>query len=414
MMKKARFLKHPLTVICAIILGVLTGIYSREFSLQIAVFGKMYLSLLKMCVIPIFVTAIITSVAKLFRSENARENIRKILCVFFIFLFSTGILCVALELVVQPGKNIAPHAQTVLGQLLSNADRESGGGDSRFARTQSFTEFVQGMIPENIFSALSHGYSLQILFFAIILGCATGLSKGEHSELVIAVTESFFKIFFNIIGGIIYLLPLALFCLLASQIAGTGVDILLAMLKFILSIYLISILMMIINGFVIRIYSGNSFLGSFLKIKECLLIAFGTQSTFASIPACIGGLADGLKLNRELINLVIPIGAVICRFSMVILYVSATIFTAQLYGVALGFKALIICLVLSILAAVAGAGTPGIVSISMIAIVLTPLKLPAEAIIVLLLSVNPLIEPITTMTNVHANCAAATVVAAKN
>ena len=65
------------------------------------------------------------------------------------------------------------------------------------------------------------------------------------------------------------------------------------------------------------------------------------------------------------------------------------------------------------IAAIAGAGTPGIVSIAMISIVLTPLHLPVEAIVVLLLAVNPLLDPVTTMTNTHSNCAAATIIASK-
>ena len=91
---------------------------------------------------------------------------------------------------------------------------------------------------------------------------------------------------------------------------------------------------------------------------------------------------------------------------MVIVYSVATVFTAQLYGVSMSITGLLTALVLSVVAAVAGAGTPGIVSIAMIAIVLGPLGLPSGAIIVLLLAINPVIDPIITLANVHANVAA--------
>ena len=408
-MKNFKILKNPFIIILSIIVGIIVGIYFKEFALKIKIFGKIYLSLIKMCVIPILITAIISSVAQLFRSEDAKKYIKKILIVFLSLLFFTGILCVTIETFGKPGKNLGKQAEITLGKLLNKADKELQKGII-VNKEQGVIEFIKNMIPENIFSALNHGYSLQILFFAIIFGIATGFLSKANGEIIISFTEAFFKGFFKIIDWIMYLLPFGLFCLISSQIAGTGIEILLAMLKFVISIYIISFILIAINGILLSIYSKNSFVDCFLKLKECLLIGFGTQSTFASIPSAIDGLTEGLKLNRELINLIIPIGAVICRFSMVILYSAATIFTAQLYNVDLGIQGYITCLILSVIAAIAGAGTPGIVSITMISIVLLPLKLPAEAIIVMLLAVNPLIDPITTMTNIHSNCAAAAII----
>jgi proton glutamate symport protein len=182
------------------------------------------------------------------------------------------------------------------------------------------------------------------------------------------------------------------------------------MTKFVLIVWVAALSLSLFSALLIWYTTGFSPLRSFAQLKDCLLIGFGTQSTFASMPSQLDGL-KGLKVNPELANLVVPIGAVICRFSMVITYSIATVFTAQLYNVPLAPGAMVTALFLVVLAAVAGAGTPGLVSIAMIAIVLGPLGLPSEAIIVLLLAINPVIEPITTMANVHANCAATTLVA---
>ena len=182
------------------------------------------------------------------------------------------------------------------------------------------------------------------------------------------------------------------------------------MTKFVVMVYIVAFLIMIVSAIVIWISTGSPLVASILEIKDCLLIGFGTQSTFASMPSQLTGLGK-LQVNTELANLVVPIGAVICRFSMVILYMVATLFTAQLYGVSLDIVSLVTALFLTVLAAVAGAGTPGIVSIAMVSIVLGPLGLPSGAIIVLLLAINPVVEPITTMANVHANVAATALIA---
>ena len=81
------------------------------------------------------------------------------------------------------------------------------------------------------------------------------------------------------------------------------------------------------------------------------------------------------------------------------------------FGVPLGVGGIVIATVLVVLAAIAGAGTPGIVSLAMISIVFGPLGLPSTAIVVLLLAVNAVIEPVTTMTNIFAVSAATAFIA---
>jgi len=61
----------------------------------------------------------------------------------------------------------------------------------------------------------------------------------------------------------------------------------------------------------------------------------------------------------------------------------------------------------------AASGAPGIVSRSMIAMVLSPLGIPAGAIIVVLLTIDPIIDPIITLVNTYPNFAVATIFAGR-
>lgn len=408
---KMKFFKHPLTIIVSILAAIFSGIFLKKFSLDIKIFGSIYLSLLKMCVIPILITAIIASLAKLFKAHKSKHYLKKILVVFTTYLCLTGFICSIGESVIKPGKNLGKKAEIVLGKLL-NTSKESQI-TKKSLKDQSIIHFIKNIIPENIFYALTKGYSLQILFFAIILGIATAFSGDKQSTTIINFSEAFFTAFFKIIEGILYFLPFGLFCLISSQIASTGIEIVLAMLKFVISVYFFCIFLIALNLIIIKKFTDFSFFDIIYKLKDPLFIGFGTQSTFASIPALIDALVKELNLNQELVNLIVPIGAVICRFSMVILYSAATIFATQLYNVALSVKGYILCIILSVIAAISGSGTPGIVSISMISMVLNPLHLPSEVIIILLLAVNPFIDPIITMTNIHSNATATIVIASE-
>jgi len=59
----------------------------------------------------------------------------------------------------------------------------------------------------------------------------------------------------------------------------------------------------------------------------------------------------------------------------------------------------------SILAGLASAGTTGILTVATVAVVCDLLKLPSEAVLVLLIAVDPLMDMIRTASHVHGNVA---------
>ncbi len=78
---------------------------------------------------------------------------------------------------------------------------------------------------------------------------------------------------------------------------------------------------------------------------------------------------------------------------------------AQIYGIELGVNEISMVFIGSILAGLAASSAPGIVGLSMIAMILDPLGLPTHVAIILLLAIDPIVDPILTALNVHANCA---------
>ena len=89
----------------------------------------------------------------------------------------------------------------------------------------------------------------------------------------------------------------------------------------------------------------------------------------------------------------------------------STIFFAQLYNLPLGPGSYGVILFGTVLAALASAGAPGAATIGMLSLVFNPLGLPVEAAIALMLAVDPLIDPIITLVNVHTNCTCTALIA---
>ena len=403
-----KVIKSPLVIILSMICGILTGLASRDFAVAISPIGTVYLDLLKMTIFPIMITAIITSIGMLSSMVNFRKYAVRIVVVLIGSLLLTSALALFSALLFKPGTELQKEAQVTLGKTLSQADQ---AGHSTVGEYRGVFDFLQDLIPVNIFQAMGEGGLLQVLFFCIVLGTAVGLLPDDKKETILGLTDSLFHAFFGIISWIMYLLPLGLFCLIAGQVAQVGVEILSAMVKFVTVIYGFSFAMIILSAVVVSITTRTNPFRTTLALRESLLIGFGTQSTFASMPSAIEGMAKGLEVNDKLVNLTIPLGAVLARYGVIITYSVAAVFAAQLYQVPLGLSEYGLIILLSVLAAVAGAGIPGVASLAMVTMVLLPLNLPSAAIIVLLLAISPIIEPVTTMATVYGNCAATAIIA---
>jgi proton glutamate symport protein len=139
------------------------------------------------------------------------------------------------------------------------------------------------------------------------------------------------------------------------------------------------------------------------KLKDPLSVAFGTRSTLASMPASIQTLSI-MGNDTQITNLIIPLGSILARFSMVIIYVSITVFASQLYSIHIVGMQMVQIILSCIAIAVAGAGTPALVSLSLLSVVFSPLMLPYTTLVVLLLAIIPIIDPVLTVANVITNC----------
>jgi len=424
----AASLQTPWAIFMGIAAGVIIGIFYKPLAAAIAPGGTIFLSMLQMCVLPIMFAAVASSLANLLMSKGAGRNLGRILVVFFLGLFLCSALGTFLGVAGSPGSRIDQKSRSILGKMLADANSENGGkANSRFApdvlvklsdplikkpaSKPGILKFISFLIPTNIFSSLSKGENMQILIFAIIFGIALSSIPSEKSENIIQGMSAIFKAFENVISWIMYLLPFGLCCLLAGQIAKTGFEIVFSMAYFVIIIYIGGLLLMIVNTLVIQRMTRVSVVTVLMALRKTIIISFGTRNGFAAMPAALDAMSRELSMDEETCKLVIPLGITLCRFGTVMAFALISMFFAQLYGITLAPFDYIFIIAGSVLAAIASAGTPGIVALTMLSLIFTPLGLPLEAAITLMLAIDPIIDPIMTLVNVHTNCAATAVIA---
>jgi proton glutamate symport protein len=101
---------------------------------------------------------------------------------------------------------------------------------------KNISDIVFNIIPSNIFKALTEGNNLQILFFIIIFSIMLKFVPEEPCTNLFYSLESVYIAFEKAVDFSLYLLPFVLIALIAEQFNAIGVEILYALLKFILVI----------------------------------------------------------------------------------------------------------------------------------------------------------------------------------
>lgn len=201
-----RWLRSIGAIVAAICAGVAAGLYQPHFAGMLVPYGNLYLSFLKMCVIPIMVTAIVSSVGRLFMSDGTGKVLRRMILVFLAGLLVTGALGLGAGLIGKPGEGFSSDQRTVLGQEVLEREPAAGPADGT-AAGNGLLQFVFDLVPSNIFIALGQGNSLQILFFSVVVGIAVGLLSVHSGDQFLFMTDLLFQAFQRIISWAMYALP---------------------------------------------------------------------------------------------------------------------------------------------------------------------------------------------------------------
>lgn len=391
---------------------MLIGTLQKDWVFLIAPFGKIYLNILKMCILPILIAAISVSIGKLIKSEIDSHFMKNILMVLIGALIISSFIGTLGGLIGQPGADLDKKSLSVLGSII----REEGAPDleMNLSKPQIYEEkesslkiFLTSLFPSNIFAALSNGSNLQILVFSIMFGLAIGFIPEKPANHMVDTCDAIYKTFAKIVQWLMYLLPFGICGLIADQLSQMGFEIFFAMTKFVGIVISCFVILFILSNCVIWFKTRTSFSTVLSALKEPIVIALGTANSLASVPSALTAMHENLKFDKEDVDLLVPLCITLCRFGPVLYFAIASFFVAQLYEIPLGANEILLIFIGSILAGMATAGTSGITALPLMAIVLAPLELPLDAVLVLFIVVDPIISPFRVLAIVHTSCAAA-------
>ncbi|MCI7477221.1 MAG: dicarboxylate/amino acid:cation symporter [Selenomonadales bacterium] len=387
-------------IILATVAGAVCGLLMGESAHSLAPVGDLFMTLIKMVVVPMVFFSLVGGAASLGNSSSAG----KIGAVTFAYYGVTTAVAVALGLalsvIFQPGAgiNMAAISDAAIDVDMSQSHTIPG-----------FWETVIGFVPVNPFAALVEGNILQTIVFALFVGFGLSVLEPEKKEFMIKIFNYFTEIFIKIMTGIMYLAPIGVFALMADATGTFGYDVLVKLLQLI-GLYVVVLIVVtygMIGGSVALFSKKVSYVQFFKSMWKCQLFAFSTASSMATLPMNMATCENEFGLNKGTVSFALPLGATINMNGNAAYYAMAGCFIAQMYGMELSMSQYIAIIITSTLGAVGQAGVPG-PSLLVVA-VLVSAGIPIEALPILF-GVDRIFDMLRTAVNITGDAACATIV----
>lgn len=397
-----------LGIITGIILGPSSGLVEPRVSGVIgewlAVPGNIFLGLLQMIIIPLIIASIIRGIAA---SEDMDQLRRMGLRIAGYFIITTAIaisIGVGVALLIQPGNFIS-------SELIQTATVTEGVTPDQDIVTKPTIGEIPGLIgtflPSNPLGAMVNGQMLQVVLFAIIMGIALVSMAPLQSKPILDLAGSLQEVSMTVVKWSMLLAPIAVFGLLARLMTRIGVEALLGMAVYVGTVLLGLMILMSVYLVIVLFVSRQNPL-SFLKaVRDVQLLAFSTSSSAAVMPLSIKTAEEKLGVRPSISQFLIPLGATINMDGTALYQGAATVFLAQVFGVELGFGALLLIIITVVGASIGTPSTPG-VGIVILAVVLSSVGIPASGI-ALIIGVDRILDMSRTAINVTGDLTASTV-----
>ena len=388
-------------VVLAIILGVIVGLYFKDFGPTAQLISNKFIDLIKMLIAPIIFFTIVLGISGMGDMRKVGRVGGKAILYFEVVTTFALIMGVAIANILKPGSGLPlPHGvDTTKLQTYQKAAAE-----------MKWSDFFAHIIPSNVFDAFARGDILQILFFAILFGYGLSLLK-ETGKPVVDLFDKLNKVFFNIMGFVMRLAPIGAFAGMAFTVATYGIDTLGPLLKLLGAVFLTMLLFIFVVLYIVSLLYKFS-LWQYLKfIRQEILIVVGTSSSETVLPSMMEKM-EKFGCAKSVVGLVIPAGYSFNLDGTTIYLSMAVIFLAQVFNIPLSLgQQLVIIGILMLTSKGAAAVTGG--GFIVLTSTLTAIKLiPIEGMAILF-GVDRFMSTARALTNMIGN-GVATIVIAKS
>ncbi|XP_028455912.1 solute carrier family 1 member 9 isoform X1 [Perca flavescens] len=382
--------------------------------------GEILMRMLKMLILPLIISSLITGLAGLDARSSGRMGSRAM-----VYYMSTTIIAAILGVILVLG--IHPGNPKLRGGSSSSVPK-----NQEVNSLDAFLDLLRNLFPENLVQAciqqvqtvlkkdlvaapnqtepvlvsrkkLEYKWGMNVLgligFFITFGICMSRM--GERGKIMCDFFNILNEIIMTMVSMIMWYSPIGIASLIAGKIAAIG-D--LEMVARQLGMYMVTVIVgLVIHGglilpaifFAITRKSPFTF---YSGIFQAWITALGTASSAGTLPVTFRCLEENLKIDKRVTRFVLPIGATINMDGTALYEAVAAIFIAQMNDITLDSGQIITVSMTATLASVGAASIPSAGLVTML-LILTAVGLPTQDIS-LLIAVDWLLDRMRTSINV--------------
>jgi aerobic C4-dicarboxylate transport protein len=338
-----------LAVIGAVILGIIVGFVFPDFAVSLKWLGTAFVGLIKMLIAPVIFCTIVLGIGAI-RKATSVGKIGGLALGYFLIM-STVALTIGLIVgnILHPGDGLQLSDELRgQGAELATTAEESGGT----------VDFLLGLIPTTLLSALTDGSVLQALLVALLVGFAIQ-ALGRSGEPLLRGIGHLQKLVFRVLAMIMWLAPIGAFGAIAAVVGETGWEALKSLAVIMIGFYVTcAIFIFVILGLILRVVSKVNIFTLLRYLGREFLLILSTSSSETALPRLIAKM-EHAGVSQPVAGIVVPTGYSFNLDGTAIYLTMASLFIADALGDPLSIGEQIGLLLFMIIASKGAAGVTG-------------------------------------------------------
>lgn len=399
-----------LAMLLAVLCGAITEADTRLLGIPVLgiydTIGTLFLNALKMVVVPLIVSAIISGLTTISGGDQLGRMGLKTLAYYLGSSLLAILLGLALVNLFTPGIIDGQPAGPQLGLSADTAQtlaRIEGRGASDFAGISL------ALLPPNLFQAAAEGELLGLIVFSLVFGLVLRTQQGRGAQTLRDMIDGFYQTMMVVTLLIIRFAPLGVWALIARTVTLTGADAIRPLAWF----FITALLALLLHAFVVlpvvlRLLARRSPARHVKAMAPALLTAFSSASSAATLPVTIECVEKRAGVSNRTSSFVLPLGATVNMDGTALYECVAAMFIAQAYGLDLAFSTQVLIVITALLTSIGVASIPS-ASLVAITVILGAIGLPAEGI-GLILATDRLLDMVRTMVNIWSDSVGAVII----
>lgn len=414
-MKKLQL--HWQILIAILLAGIVGSITGKELALfgitffQIFNFiGTLFLNALKMIIVPLVVSSLITGVTSLGSSGHLGRLSTKTL----VFYAVSGLLAILVGLfmvnIIAPGIIDDKPAGPALALTMDEQQLKQTTEKVQDKSGADIVEVFLRMVPTNIIGAAAEGEMLGLIFFSLLFGFFMTRITPKYAQAMQNFWQGVFETMMKVTQWIMSFAPIGVFGLVAQTVASTGLEAIKPMFWFLVTVLLaLAVHTFITLPVLLKLLGNLNPIKHFSAVSPATLTAFSTASSSATLPLTMECVEENAKVSNRVSSFVLPLGATINMDGTALYECAAAMFIAQAFGFELSLATQFTVVLIALLTSIGVAGIPS-ASLVAISVILTAVGLPIEAIGVLLVT-DRILDMCRTAVNVFSDTCCAVIIA---